>query len=83
MGALNDTAIEDSYILYIEANNLYGFAMSQVLPKKQLRVVELGRGSRRRNCVHQLQQNDSTRLLRHAGTSSKKAGARLIRKLTT
>ena len=33
MGALYDPTKEDSYILYIDANNLYGWAMSQALPK--------------------------------------------------
>ena len=33
MGALYDPTKEDSYILYISANNLYGWAMSQALPK--------------------------------------------------
>ena len=32
MGALHDPTKEDSYILYIDANNLYGWAMSQALP---------------------------------------------------
>ena len=32
MGALYDPTQEDSYILYIDANNLYGRAMSQALP---------------------------------------------------
>ena len=34
MGALYDPTKEDSYILYIDANNLYGMAMSQTLPKE-------------------------------------------------
>ena len=33
MGALYDPTKEHSYILYIDANNLYGWAMSQALPK--------------------------------------------------
>ena len=33
MGALYDPTKEDSYILYIDANNLYGWAMSQALTK--------------------------------------------------
>ena len=33
MGALYDVSKEDSYILYIDANNLFGWAMSQALPK--------------------------------------------------
>ena len=32
MGALYDATKEDSYIRYIDANNLYGLAMSQALP---------------------------------------------------
>ena len=33
LDALYDPTQEDSYILYIDANNLYGWAMSQALPK--------------------------------------------------
>ena len=33
MGVLYDPTKENSYILYIDANNLYGLAMSQSLPK--------------------------------------------------
>ena len=33
MGALYEATKEDSYILYIDPNNLYGWAMSQALPK--------------------------------------------------
>ena len=33
MGVLYDATKEDSYILYIDANKLYGWAMSQALPK--------------------------------------------------
>ena len=32
-GTLYDPTKEDSYILYIDANNLYGWAMSLALPK--------------------------------------------------
>ena len=37
MGALYDATKEDLYILYIDANNHYGWAMSQALPKKTTR----------------------------------------------
>ena len=33
MGALYDVTKEESYILSIDANSLYGWAMSQALPK--------------------------------------------------
>ena len=49
MGALNDPTKEDLYILYIDANNFYGWAISQALPKNR---YAWGRGLRSRNSAH-------------------------------
>ena len=35
-----DKSIESSYLIYLDANNLYGWAMSQKLPVKGFKWVE-------------------------------------------
>ena len=42
MGDLYDPNRESSYIQYLNANNLYGWAMSQPLPTSKFKRVEIG-----------------------------------------
>ena len=73
MGGLYDPTKEDSYILYIDANNLYGWAMSQALPKDSyawLSDPEVHEAE----SAHQRQQSDATWLLRHGCTGSPGTG---------
>ena len=37
MGELYDPKKESSYITYVDANNLYGYAMSEALPYKDIK----------------------------------------------
>ena len=39
MGSLYDPSLPTSYIMYVDANNLYGWAMSQPLPNDDFKWV--------------------------------------------
>ena len=41
MGDLYDPNKESSYLQYLDANNLYGWAMSQLLPTSKFKWVEI------------------------------------------
>lgn len=37
MGPLYDSSKESSYLTYLDANNLYGYSMSQFMPEKDFK----------------------------------------------